>query len=94
MAGANIPAKGSCSMTLSVKSATAGSYDNAIAVNALSTASAGGNSASASASLTVTAPSKSGGGALDWLDMMFVAGVVLAGRRHAVRPPRGASSRL
>jgi hypothetical protein len=94
MAGANIPAKGSCSMTLSVKSATAGSYDNAIAANALSTASAGGNSASASASLTVTAPGKSGGGALDWLDMMFVVGVLLAGRRHTVRPPRGAPPRL
>jgi serine protease len=94
MAGANIPAKGSCSMTLSVKSATAGSYDNAIAANALSTASAGGNSASASASLTVSAPGKSGGGALDWLDMMFVVGVLLAGRRHTVRPPRGAPPRL
>jgi serine protease len=94
MAGANIPAKGSCSMTLSVKSTTAGSYANAIAANALSTASAGGNAASASASLTVTAPSKSGGGALDWLDMMFVAGVLLAGRRHAVRLPRAAPPRL
>jgi serine protease len=82
--GANIPAKGSCSMTMSVKSATAGSYINTIAANALSTASAGGNSASASTSLTVTAP-KSGGGALDWLDMMFVVGVLLAGRRHAGR---------
>jgi serine protease len=84
MAGANIPAKGSCSMTMSVKSATAGSYANTIAANALSTASAGGNSASASASLTVTAPN-SGGGALDWLDMMFVVGVLLAGRRHTGR---------
>jgi serine protease len=94
MAGANIPANGSCSMTLSVKSATAGSYANAIAANALSTASAGGNSASASTSLTVTAPSKGGGGAFDWLDMMFVVGVLLAGRRHAVRPPRGGTRRL
>ena len=84
MAGANIPAKGSCSMTISVMSAAAGSYANMIAANALSTASAGGNAASASASLTVTAP-KSGGGALDWLDMMFVVGVLLAGRRHAGR---------
>jgi len=84
MAGANIPAKGSCSMTISVKSATAGSYANVIAAKALSTASAGGNSAGATASLTVTAP-KSGGGALDWLDMMFVVGVLLAGRRHVGR---------
>jgi serine protease len=87
LAGANIPAKGSCSMTMSVKSATAGSYDNAIAANALSTASAGGNTAGVSTSLTVTAPSK-GGGALDWLDVMFVVGVLLAGRRHVVRPRR------
>jgi serine protease len=94
MAGANIPANGSCSMTMSVKSAAAGSYANAIAANALSTAPAGGNSASASTSLTVTAPSKSGGGAFDWLDMMFVAGVLLAGRRRVVRAPRAGTSRL
>jgi serine protease len=85
MTGANIPAKGSCSMTMTVKSATAGTYANTIAANALSTASAGGNSASASTSLTVTAPSKSGGGDLDWWDMMFVVGVLLAGRRHTGR---------
>jgi serine protease len=97
MAGANIPAKGSCSMTVSVKSAMAGSYANVIAAQALSTAPAGGNSAGASTSLTVTAPSKSlaatassksGGGALDWLDMLFVAGVLLAVRRRGARPPR------
>jgi serine protease len=87
LAGANIPANGSCTMTMSVMSATAGNYTNATAANALATAPAGGNSASASASLTVTAPSKSGGGALDWLDMMFVAGVLLAGRRHVGRRP-------
>jgi hypothetical protein len=94
MAGANIPANGSCSMTLSVKSATAGSYANAIAANALSTASAGSNSASASTSLTVTAPSKGGGGIIDWLDMMFVVGVLLAGRRHVARPSRARTPRL
>jgi serine protease len=85
MAGANIPAKGSCSMTLSVKSAAAGNYTNSIAVHALSTGPGGGNAASASASLEVMVPSKSGGGALDWWDMMFVVGVLLAGRRHAGR---------
>jgi serine protease len=88
MTGAYIPAKGSCSITLSVKSAAAGSYVNAIAANTLSTAPAGGNSASASASLTVNAPSSGGGGgALDWWDMMLCVGVLLAGRRH-VRPRR------
>jgi hypothetical protein len=77
-------------MTLSVKSATAADYTNAIAANALSTGPGGGNSAGASASLTVTAPSKSGGGGdLDGWDMMFVAGVLLAGRRQlGRRPPR------
>jgi hypothetical protein len=69
-------------MTLSVKSATAGSYANAIAANGLSTAPAGGNSAGVSTSLTVTAPSGGGGGAVEWLDLMFVAGVLLAGRRR------------
>jgi hypothetical protein len=37
----------------------------------------------------VTAPAgKSGGGDLDWLDMMFVAGVLLAGRRQIRRRPQ------
>jgi serine protease len=86
MADANIPANGSCTMTLSVKSATAGDYTNAIAANALSTGPAGSNAAGASASLTVMAPAKSGGGGdLDWWDMMFVAGVLLAGRRQLGR---------
>jgi hypothetical protein len=91
MAGANIPAMGSCTMTLSVMSAMAGSYTNSIAANALSTAPAGSSSGTASASLTVTTSSppagKSGGGDLDWLDMMFVAGVLLAGRRQIRRRP-------
>jgi serine protease len=83
MAGANIPANGSCTVTLSVKGASAGSYTNMIAAQALSTAPAGSNAAGASASLTITPPpGKSGGGALDWWDMMFVAGVLLAGRRQ------------
>lgn len=90
MAGANIPANGSCTMTLTVKGATAGTYANPIAANALSTGPAGGSSGTASASLTVTAPAagKSGGGDLDWLDMMFVAGVLLAGRRQIRRRPQ------
>jgi serine protease len=90
MAGAIIPANGTCSITVSVKSATAGDYANPIAAKALSTGPAGSNTASASATLTVTAPSTSGGGGgdLDWWDMMFVAGVLLAGRRQMRRPPR------
>jgi serine protease len=89
MADANIPANGSCTMTMSVMSATAGNYPNPIAANALSTGPAGGNTASASATVTVTAPAKSGGGAVDWWDMMFVAGVLLAGRRRPGRRPPG-----
>jgi serine protease len=90
MAGANIPANGSCSMTMSVKSASAGTYTNSIAADALTTAPAGNNSVSVSTSLTVTAPpGKSGGGAFDWWDMLFVAGVLLAGRRHMGRRPMG-----
>jgi serine protease len=91
MAGADIPANGSCTMTLSVMSAMAGSYTSSIAAKALSTAPAGSNAEGVSAALTVTAavpaPSKSGGGDLDWLDMMFVTGVLLAGRRHSRRRP-------
>jgi serine protease len=85
MAGAIIPVKGTCTMTLSIKSATGGSYTNSIAASAMSTGPAGSSSGSATATLTVTAPSKSGGGELDWLDVMFVVGVLLAGRRRAVR---------
>jgi hypothetical protein len=68
-----------------VSSGTAGSYTNTDAANALATAQNATNTVPASASLTVTAPTKSGGGAVDWLDMMFVVGVLLAGRRHAGR---------
>jgi serine protease len=88
MAGANIPANGSCTMTVNVMSATAGTYTNSIAANALSSAPAPSSTGTASASLTVTAaaaPGKSGGGDLDWLDMMFVVGVLLAGRRYGRR---------
>jgi hypothetical protein len=54
-----------------------------ISAQALSTVPAGGNSASASATLTVTAPKSSGGGgggALQWLDLLFVGGILLARR--------------
>jgi serine protease len=86
LAGANIPASGSCTMTMSVMSPTAGTYTNTIAAKALSTGPAGSSSASATASLTVTAPpSGGGGGGLAWLDLMFAGAVLLAGRRHAGR---------
>src|SRR5271165_4158363 len=90
IADANIPANGSCSISMSVMSATPATYTNSIAANALSTAPAGSSASASVASLTVTPPSShSGGGAVDWLDMMFVAGVLLAGRRQlGRRPPR------
>ena len=82
LTGAFIPANGSCAVTLSVSSSTAGSYTSSIAANALTTGPAGGNTATATAALTVAAPSHGGGGALDWLDLTFIAGVLVAGRRR------------
>jgi hypothetical protein len=102
LSGASIPVNGSCDLTLNVTSATAGTYTNSIATNDLMTGPAGGNTAPASASLTVTAGSSSGsssgssagegggggGGALDWLDLMLIAGVVLMLRGQAGRSRR------
>ncbi|GAC1303604.1 MAG: hypothetical protein NVSMB15_14570 [Steroidobacteraceae bacterium] len=92
LAGATIPANGSCTLTMSVVSPTAGTYTNLIAANALSTAPAGSSSASSTASLTVTAaapapaPSRGGGGGgLDYLELMFGAGLLLVRRLYAGR---------
>ena len=87
LSGANIAADGNCTITLPVQSAAAGAYTASIPAKALVTAPAGANSAAATATLTVTAPqSGGGGGAVDWLDLLFVAGVLLAVRRPAMRP--------
>ncbi len=51
--GAQIPASGSCTVTVDVEAATAGSYVNTLAAGALQT-DAGSNVAPASATLTVT----------------------------------------
>jgi hypothetical protein len=98
LSGADIPASGSCTVTLAVQSATPGSYTNNIASNALTTGPAGPNTQGATALLTVTAPGsaaalaassgKGGGGEWDWWDSLFVVGVMLAGRRHVKRGPR------
>jgi hypothetical protein len=95
LSGANIPANGSCTISVPVQSAVPGNYTNAVAAGALTTGPAGSNVSSATATLTVTAPSKGGGGALDWWDTMFVVGVLLAGRRHVKRkaPPPGRATR-
>jgi serine protease len=88
LAHANIPANGNCTITLTVETATPGTYTATVAAQALMTAPAGGNSAAATASLTITTPPTGGGGggAVDWLDLLFVAGVLLAVRRPAFRP--------
>jgi hypothetical protein len=86
LSDANIAADGNCTITLPVQSAAPGAYTASIPAKALVTASAGANSAAATATLTVTAPQSGGRGAVDWLDLLFVAGVLLAVRRPAMRP--------
>ena len=98
LSAANIPANGSCDISLSVQSAVASTYTASIPSNALVTGPAGGNAGPASATLTVTAASSSpagvagsgggGGGALDWMDIMLVTGVLLVVRGHAARRTR------
>jgi serine protease len=90
LAAANIPAGGSCDISFSVTSATAGTYLTSIASNDLMSGPAGGNTAPASATLTVTAASAGGGGggSLDWLDIMLVTGILLVLRGHAAKRPR------
>jgi serine protease len=97
LSNANIPVDGSCTLSLTVNSATAADYTNTIGANALVTGPAGGNTAPASASLTVTAAAAAtasgggtshGGGELDWLDILFVVGVLLASRRQLPRRSR------
>jgi serine protease len=88
LADANIPANGSCSMSLSVKNTASGTYVASVAANGLMTGPAGGNAAPVSATLTVTAAgSGGGGGSMDWLDIMLVVGVLLIVRGHATRRP-------
>jgi len=92
LAGANIPVNGSCNISFSVKSPTAGTYTTTVAPNGLMTGPAAGNTAPASASLIVTAAGGSGGGggggSTDWLDMMLIVGVLLIVRGHAAKRNR------
>jgi hypothetical protein len=90
LAAANIPADGNCTIAIPVESAMPGTYTASVSAQALMTAPAGGNTTGASASLTVAAPPSGGGGggAVDWLDVLFVVGVLLAVRRPAFKPPR------
>jgi hypothetical protein len=99
LSDAIIPLNGSCTVTLNVKSATAGSYSHLIAANDLVTGPAGNNGVPASATLTVTGAGSSsgtstggggggGGGSFDWWDILLVAGVFLTIRGHAGRRMR------
>jgi serine protease len=104
LSGANIPANGNCDVSVSVMSATAGSYAASIPVNALVTGPAGSNVEPASALLTVGStsglvgagatpvPSGGGGGALDWMDILLIAGVLLVARGHAAKRMARASA--
>jgi hypothetical protein len=65
-----------------VMSTTNGSYTSSIAANTLTTGPAGSNPGTATATLTVATPSSSHGGALDWLDLTVIAGVLAAARRR------------
>jgi serine protease len=96
LSGANIPANGSCQISFGVVGATQGVYSASIPSNALMTGPAGSNAAPASATLTVTAASSNptgvagsgsggGGGALDWIDILLIAGVLLVVRGHAAK---------
>jgi serine protease len=96
LSGANIPANGSCEISFGVTAATQGVYAETVPSNALTTGPAGSNAAPASATLTVTAATSGptgvasgggggGGGALDWLDILLVAGVLLVVRGHAAK---------
>jgi serine protease len=98
LSGANIPASGNCDISVSVQSATAGMYTASVPSNALVTGPAGSNAAPVSATLTVTAANSSptgvagssggGGGALDWMDIMLITGVLLVVRGQAARRTR------
>lgn len=69
-----------------VVSAKAGNYATQIAVNALTTAPAGGNRVAATASLSVTPPPTRGGGALGWYDLLIAAGFIGLRSRRGARP--------
>jgi serine protease len=100
LAGANIPVNGSCNISFSVQSATAGTYTTTVAANDFMTGPAGGNTAPASASLSVAAAGAGGastssgggggggGGSMDWMDMMLITGVLLIVRGHAAKRNR------
>jgi serine protease len=84
LTGAVIPANGSCSITIPVTSTTDGTYTSTVAAGALTTGPAGANTATTTATLTVTSPSHHGG-AIDWLDIAVLGGILVAARRRPQR---------
>ena len=56
LSGATIPANGSCTVTVNIKAATAGTYPNSIPVGGVTTTNAGANTAAATATLSVLNP--------------------------------------
>ena len=81
LTGAVIPASGSCTITIPVTSTADGTYTSTVAAGALTTGPAGSNTATATATLTVATPSHHSG-ALDWLDLTVIGGVLAAAARR------------
>jgi serine protease len=62
LAGATIPANGSCTLQVNITSSAAGSYQNTVAAGDLTTGPAGPNTVAANATVAVTAASTGSGG--------------------------------
>ena len=78
---ANIPAAGSCVVTLGVQGAAVGTYTAEVAAQAIVTAPAGGNTNTGAAALSVTVPpAGGGGGSVTWLDLLVSAGLLFYAR--------------
>ncbi len=73
LAGATLPASGSCTIVLTVSSSTAGTYTDTIAAGAISTTPAAANTTAAATTLTVSASGSSGVG-MTWVDLLLAAG--------------------
>jgi len=79
---------------VTVTSSTVGTYTDTIAAGALTTTpAAAANKTAASATLTVTPTGSSGGGALNWIDLLVSGGVLASARlRRAARRHRATRS--
>ena len=84
LSGGTLPASGACTIMVTVKSGTVGTYTDTISAGAVTTTPSAGNEAVASATLAVT-PAGGGGGGLPWLDLLAAAGVLAAQLRNRAR---------